>query len=324
LVIAWLLVISFPLFAQHKIAVGPDYPKDSLLTELGNPKGNRFEFEMPLSESKIFRGDDATLDISKPVRKSRKIYVYVPAAYKNGTKARLMITLDGPAHFDELCNTLDNLTTSENPDLRNPPFVIVAVQNGGDNAKGSQRGLEYDTMSDRFARFVNDEVLQAVLSNGQLKEVYPEIAFSDNPNDKAVMGCSSGGAAAFTMAWFRPDLFRRVISYSGTFVDQQDDDAPEEKDFPLGAAEYHSGLKLIESNEKKPLRFFLQVSENDLGADNLSNPSRNWVIANQQMHDALLEKGYQTRFVISKQSGHCDEKVFNYTIVKALNWIWEK
>ena len=140
------------------------------------------------------------------------------------------------------------------------------MENGGNDGKGSERGLEYDTMSDRFARFINDEVLPAVLSNKEIKAAYPKIAFTDDPWGKAAMGCSSGGAAALTMGWFRPDLFRRLITYSGTFVDQQDDDAPEEAKYPLGAWEYHSSMKLIESSEKKPLRIFTHVSENDLRA----------------------------------------------------------
>ena len=76
-------------------------------------------------------------------------------------------------------------------------------------------------MSDRFARFINDEVLPAVLNHAEVKAAYPKVAFTDDPWEKAVMGCSSGGAAALTMGWFRPDLFRRLITYSGTFVDQQ-------------------------------------------------------------------------------------------------------
>jgi len=69
----------------------------------------------------------------------------------------------------------------------------------------SQRGLEYDTMSDRLAQFINDEVLPAVLNNAEIKAAYPGIAFTDNPWGKATMGWSSGGAAALTMGWFRPD-----------------------------------------------------------------------------------------------------------------------
>jgi len=169
LVVVLLLIFSRVLFAQYEIVVGPDYQKDSLLTDLNNPKGNRFEFEMSLSESKIFRGDDATLDNTKQVHKSRKIFVYVPAKYIDGTKAPILVTLDGPSHFDEICNALDNLTVSSREDQKIPPFILISVQNGGDNAKGSQRGLEYDTMSDRFARFINDEVLPAVLKNNLIK-----------------------------------------------------------------------------------------------------------------------------------------------------------
>ena len=208
--------------------VGPDYKIDPDLTDLGNPKGKRLEFAMPLAESKIFRGDDATLDREKkPVRTERKISVYVPAAYKDGTKAPILVTHDGPSNLDLVCNALDNLTISKNPDRQLPAFIAIGVENGGNDSKNSERGLEYDTMSDRFARFINDEVLPAVLNDPDIKAAYPDIAITENPWGRATMGCSSGGAAALTMGWFRPDLFRRLITYSGTFVDQQDDDAAE-------------------------------------------------------------------------------------------------
>lgn len=320
-------VFALPVFcnvlsAQEKILVGPNYQVDSLLTDLGHPKGNRFEFEMPLTESKIYHGDDATLDPGKPVRISRKIFVYVPAAYINGTKAPILVTLDGPAHFDEICNALDNLTIHNRTEKKIPAFILISVQNGGDDAKGSQRGLEYDTMSDRFARFINNEVLPAVLNNNKIKNSYPQIALSDDPHDKAVMGCSSGGAAAFTMAWFRLDLFRRVISYSGTFVDQQDDDAFEETIYRLGAWEYHSGMKLIGNINKKPLRIFIHVSENDLRSDAPPETHHNWVLANERMVNALASKGYDYQFLYSLNSGHCDSKVFEHTLAETLLWIW--
>ena len=79
------------------------------------------------------------------------------------------------------------------------------------------------------------------------------------------------------MGWARPDLFRRIIAYSGTFVDQQDDDAPEEAKYPLGAWEYHSGMKLIETAALKPLRIFTHCSENDLGAKAPEETHHNWV-----------------------------------------------
>lgn len=194
---------------------------------------------------------------------------------------------------------------------------------GGDDSKGSERGLEYDTMSDRFARFINDEVLPAVLSNPEVKAAYPNIAFTADPWGKAVMGCSSGGAAALTMGWFRPDLFRRLITYSGTFVDQQDDDAAEEAAYPLGAWEYHSGLELIESSERKPLRIFTHVSEFDLRYDDAEETYHNWVMANNRTAAALKTKGYDYRYVFSKETKHCDSKVFEHTLANTLVWMWK-
>jgi enterochelin esterase-like enzyme len=304
------------------VVIGPDYAIDPDLTDRGNPKGKSFEFSMRLAESKIFRGDDPTLDARKPVREERKIFVYVPAAYKDGEEAPILVMHDGPSNLNLVQNALDNLTISTDPDRKLPAFIAIAVQNGGDDSKGSQRGLEYDTMSDRLARFINDEVLPAVLSNAEIRAAYPNIAFTKNPWGKAVMGCSSGGAAALSMGWFRPDLFRRLITYSGTFVDQQDDDAPEEAAFPLGAWEYHSGMKLIENSEKKPLRIFTHVAENDLRADDPEETYHNWVMANERTAAALAAKGYDYRYVFSRATRHCDRKVFEATLADTLVWMW--
>ena len=301
--------------------VGPDYTIDPDLTDKGNPKGKNFEFSMPLADSKIFRGDDSTLNPRKPVRTERKIFVYVPAAYEDGTKAPILVTHDGPSRLDLVRNAVDNLSISKDPNRKLPAFITIAVENGGNDSKGSQRGLEYDTMSDRFARFINDEVLPAVLNNDEIKAAYPNIAFTENPWGKATMGCSSGGAAALTMGWFRPDLFRRIITYSGTFVDQQDDDAAEEATYPLGAWEYHSSMKLIENSEKKPLRIFTHVSERDNGAARTEG-YHNWVKANKRTADALKAKGYNYRYVFSRDTGHCDRRVFEKTLADTLVWTW--
>ncbi len=304
------------------IVIGPDYTTDPDLTDRGNPKGRFFQFAMPLADSKIFRGTDSTLDSQKPVRKERKIFVYVPAAYKDGTKAPILVMHDGPSNLNEVRNALDNLTISTNPDRKLPAFIAIAVENGGDDSKGSQRGLEYDTLSDRLARFVNDEVLPAVLNNAEIKAAFPGIAFIENPWGRATMGCSSGGAAALTMGWFRPELFRRLITYSGTFVDQQDDDAAEEIAFPLGAWEYHSSLKLIENSEKKPLRIFTHVAENDNRAKDAEETYHNWVMANERTAAALKAKGYDYRYVYSRATNHCDGKVFQQTLADTLVWTW--
>jgi len=304
------------------VVIGPDYEIAPDLKDQGNAKGQYFEFSLRLADSKIFRGDDTTLDSRKPVRVERKIFVYVPAAYKDGTKAPILITLDGPGRLNLVRNALDNLTTSTDPRRKLPAFIAIGVENGGNDGKGSERGLEYDTMSDRFARFIDGEVLPAVLSNAEVKAAYPNIAFTANPWGRGVMGCSSGGAAALTMGWFRPDLFRRLITYSGTFVDQQDDDAPEEKQYPLGAWEYHSSMKLIETSEKKPLRIFVHVSENDNRAKDPEETYHNWVMANERTAAALKAKGYDYRFVFSRATRHCDPKVFDQTLADTLVWMW--
>ena len=303
--------------------VGPDYKIDPDLTDKGAPKGKTFTFSMALADSKIFRGDDKTLDTAKkPVKKERKITVYVPAAYKDGAKAPLLIIHDGPGQLSLVKNALDNLTISKDPKRTLPAFVAIAVENGGNDGKKSERGLEYDTMSDRLARFIHDEVLPAVLKSAEIKAAYPHFALTENPWGRGVIGCSSGGAAALTMAWFRPDWFRRVIAYSGTFVDQQDDDAPEEAKYPLGAWEYHSGMKLIETTELKPLRIFTHVSEKDIRPNDAEETHHNWVMAGQRTEAALKAKGYHHRFVFSEATGHCDKRVFEQTLADTLVWLW--
>lgn len=311
------------LVGDGNFEIGPNYTTDPDLTDQGNPKGKSFEFEMPLADSKIFRGDDATLDPNKKVRTARKIFVYVPAAYEDGTKAPVLVIHDGPGPLALVRNALDNLTISEDPDRRLPAFIAVAVENGGDDSYGSERGLEYDTMSDRLARFIHDEVLPAVVKNPEVLAAYPSISLTDDPDGRAVMGCSSGGAAALTMGWFRPDLFRRLITYSGTFVDQQDDDAAEEADYPLGAWEYHSGKKLIENSDKKPLRIFTHVAENDLRNQDPAESYHNWVMANRRTAAVLASKGYDYRFVFSRDTRHCDQKVFQQTLADTLVWAWQ-
>jgi enterochelin esterase-like enzyme len=306
-----------------KFTIGPAYQIDPDLTDRGNPKGKSFELSMRLADSKIFRGDDSTLEPEKKtVRKERKIFVYIPAAYHDGVKAPILIIHDGPGQLKLAGHALDNLTISKDPKRKLPAFIAIAVENGGNDGKNSERGLEYDTMSDREARFIHDEVLPAVLSNAQIKAAFPKLAFTENPWGRAVIGCSSGGAAALSMGWFRSDWFRRVIAYSGTFVDQQDDDAPEEAKYPLGAWEYHSGMKLIENSPKKPLRIFTHVSENDLRPKDPEETHHNWVMAGERTAAALEAKGYHHRFVFSLGTSHCDRRVFEQTLADTLVWIW--
>lgn len=306
---------------------GPSYKVDPALTDKGTPdkapQGQAFLLSLPWTSSKIFRGNDPTLDLAKkPLRKDRKVYVYIPAAYKDGNKAPFLIILDGPAQIGMVHDALDNSTNAKDPEHRLPAFIAIAVQSGGSDGPKSERSLEYDTLSDRFARFVNDDVLPAVLNHREIKAAYPHLAFTENPWGRAVMGCDSGGAAALTMAWFRPDLFRRVIAYSGSFVAQQDETSPEHAKYPLGAWEYHSHMKLIENSAPKPLRIFTQVSENDLGSNDPEETHHNWVLAGKRIAAALEAKGYHHRFLFSLGAGHCDHHVFQQSLANTLVWLW--
>lgn len=302
--------------------LGPNYTTQPDLTDRGAPKGRSFQFSMTLADSEIFDGTDATLDDNKPINTRRTISVYVPAQYQDGTPAPVLVIQDGPGELDLVKNALDNLTIAEDPARRIPAFIAVAVQNGGSDAKGSQRGLEYDTMSDRYARFIHLEVLPAVEADAAISAEYPGLTFTTDPQGRAAIGCSSGGAAALSMGWFRPDLFSRIITYSGTFVDQQDDDAAEEAMYPLGAWEYHSGQELIANSEKKALRIFLNVNENDLGANDPESTHHNWVMANERTAAALAAKGYHYRYVFGRGTGHCDSRVRSATLADALIWVW--
>jgi enterochelin esterase-like enzyme len=277
---------------------------------------------MDSTKSMIFDGTDKTLDRSKQRSLTRQITVYVPAKYVDGTPAPILVIQDGPGPIDQIAFALDNMTTATDPARKIPPFIAIGVQNGGSDSFGSERGLEYDTLSDRYARFIDLEVLPAILANSQIKAAYPHLAFTTDPEGRAAYGCSSGAAAAFTMAWFAPDRYRRVLSYSGTLVAQQNSGQPESTLYPLGAWEYHSSKQLIANSPVKPLRIFLNVNENDLGAGDAEGTHHNWVMANQRTTAALAAKGYHRRFVLAKGLGHCDGRAVQSTLADALAWLW--
>jgi enterochelin esterase-like enzyme len=279
---------------------------------------------MRIADSMIFDGTDATLDAGK-VGTTRAISVDVPAAYQDGDPAPVLVIQDGPGSLDQVSRALDNLTISADPARTLPPFIAVAVQNGGSDGPGSERGLEYDTMSDRYARFIELEVLPAVASNAEIRAAYPNVRFTRDPSGRGTLGCSSGGEVALTMAWFRPDLFSRVIAYSATLVAIQDPDAPEAATYPLGAWEYHSSLELIANDttmKEKQIRVFLNVNQNDLGVNDPESTHRNWVMANQRTAAALKAKGYHYRYVFGESASHCDGGVINGTLADALVWVW--
>lgn len=306
-----------------KLTIGPTYAKDPDLEDRGNPPGKSFQFSLS-HQGTLFEGTDPTL--TKAVTNAnweRNINVYVPAKYRDGDEAPILVIQEG--QLPNVSRALDNLTLAVDPMKRLPAFIAIAVSNGsqrdGSDGKGSERGLEYDTLSDRYTQFIDTQVLPAVLAHQPLKQAFPKIKFTSDPFGRATMGCSSGGAAALTMGWFG-GTFSRIITYSGTFVTQQNETQPEAQLYPKGAWEYHSAGELIANSARKPLRVFIHASENDVGSAEPPDGGRNWVVANERTHDDLAAKGYHHRFVYSLASGHCDGKVFDATLAQTLSWVW--
>ena len=285
------------------------------------PHGTVHTFTMSSADSKLYPGiardsgtfgtpdpkDPASLIVrtSRPHPYTRRVGVYVPAQYVAGTEAPFIVGADG---IDQLLFTaLDNLIAEK----RVPPMIAISIGNGSGDAQGSERGLEYDTMSGRYAEFVETEVLPLV-------EKQYGVRLTRDPDARATMGCSSGAAAALTMAWYRPDLYHRVLSYSGTFVNQQ---WPHSAETPGGAWEYHT--RLIPSSPAKPIRIWLQVGDRDLYNPNVMRDGmHDWVVANERMARALAEKGYHDQFVFARNAGHCDRATKLQTLPEALEWVW--
>ena len=177
--------------------------------------------------------------------------------------------------------------------------------------QGSERGLEYDTVSGVYTSFIETEVLPRIT-----KEY--GVVFTKDPEGRATMGGSSGAACAFTMAWFHPELYRRVLSYSGTYVNQQ---SPQSPTSPRGAWEYHATY--IPHSPPKPIRIWMHVSERDNRNSDAEETWRNWVLANERMAAALKAKGYKYQYVYSRDSGHVDRAVVAQTLPGALEWLWK-
>jgi enterochelin esterase-like enzyme len=294
--------------------IGPTYTISPDLMTQNVPHGRSFTFTMSSTTSAIYTGLDPTLLAANQHSFTRQVRVYVPMQYVDGTAAPFMVVQDG--FLADISTALDNLIANG----RLPPIVAVFVANGGGDSIGSERGLEYDTMSGTYARFIDTEVLPAVASNAQLKAAYPNFKLTTDPNGRAAYGCSSGGAAAMTMGWFAPNDYRRLITYSGTFVDQQNPIAPEQAQYPVGAWGYASGL--IANSPLQPLRVFLQVGEMDNGYTMPESSLHNWLLANQRVAAALKAKGYHYRFIYALGATHCDARPRQQTLPDTLQWMW--
>ena len=282
--------------------VGPMYaPAPEQTPKDGVPKGRVESFTLNAADSRFYPG--AGLRGATP---TRKVTVYIPSQYVPGTPAPLILSADAyGARNNQLPNILDNMIA----DHRMPVIIAVMIANGGGDGGGSERGLEYDTVSGKNAEFIEAEILPKV-------EKDYGVALTKDPNGRMTLGGSSGGSAAFTMAWFHPELYHRVLTYSGTYVNQHPD-----ADYPHGAWEYHEHL--IPRSPAKPLRVWMEVGQNDNGASTASASFHNWLIANIRMAEVLKAKGYHYQLIYAKGAGHTDGRAIAQTYPQALEWVWK-
>jgi iron(III)-enterobactin esterase len=197
------------------------------------------------------------------------------------------------------------------PEHKVPVMIAISIANGGGDAQGSERGLEYDTMSGRYAEFVENEVLPRVEAEAHVK-------LTHDPDGRAATGGSSGAACALIMAWYHPGLYHRVLSYSGTFINQQ---WPWNAATPHGAWAFHEGL--IPKSPRKPIRIWMEVGDRDLYNPNVMRDGmHDWVLANERMARVLAAKGYHYQFVFARNAGHVDHATKLQTLPEALEYVW--
>ncbi len=312
-----------PADADGNFILGPTHGRAADMTvQPGVPQGTVYEFTMSSTDSKLYpaiardTGTFGTPDPADPARLlvptshpapyTRHVAVYVPKQYLQGTAAPFIIGADGPDR--DLFLALDNLIAQH----RVPAMIAISIGNGGGDAQGSERGLEYDTMSPRYAEFVETEVLPRV-------EAQYHVRLTRDPDGRATMGGSSGGSCALIMAWYHPELYHRVLTYSGTYVNQQWPPDPKTRH---GAWEFHEHL--IPNTPTKPIRIWMEVGDRDLLNPNIMRDGmHDWVVANEQMAKALTAKGYHYQFVFARNAGHTDHAVKLQTLPEALEYLWQ-
>ena len=303
--------------------IGPTHNPAPEMTEQENvPQGTIYQFTMDSKDSKIYPGiarepgTFGTVDSTNPARLivttshpapyTRHVEVYVPKQYVAGTLAPFIVGADGPDHM--LFTALNNLVAEH----KVPVMIAISIGNGSGDAQGSERGLEYDAMSGLYAEFVEKEVLPLVESKCNVK-------LTKDPEGRATMGGSSGGSCALIMAWYHPEWYHRVLTYSGTFINQQ---WPYNPATPHGAWEFHEHL--VPGSAAKPIRIWMEVGDRDLYNPNVMRDNmHDWVVANENMARVLADKGYDYQFIFARNAGHVDHKVKQQTLPEALEWLWK-
>lgn len=276
----FLVLISAVLLSAEEYTLGPDSQPQTNV-----PKGTVTKYSW--TTSKIYPGT------------TRDYWIYVPAQYKAEKPACVMVFQDGKGMVNDTGNfrvpiVFDNLIQKGDMPVTIGIFIDPGVmQASGQNQQSRyNRSYEYDALGDRYASFLIDEILP---------EVGKHYNLSKDPNDYAIAGSSSGGIAAFNVAWSRPDAFHRVISFIGSFANLR------------GGQDLST---LIRKTEPKPLRIFLQ----DGSADN-NIYAGNWYLGNQEIFSALQFAGYESTFTIGTE-GH-NGKHGGAILPDALRWLWK-
>jgi enterochelin esterase family protein len=285
--LAALLALGGLEAAEPRVEVKYAYGPDSFRHE-GVPRGHAREHLW--KNSQVFPGT------------IRRYWTYVPAQYDGSQPAALMVFQDGHAYIRERGEfrtpiVFDNLIHQG----AMPVTIGVFVDPGHKTAelpprpgwepKPENRSVEYDTLGGDYARFLLDEILP---------EVRKEFNITDDPEGHAIGGISSGGICAFTVAWQRPDQFRKVLSHVGSFTNIRGGDA-------------YPGI--IRKAEKKPLRVFLQD-----GANDLDNEHGNWPLGNKAMAAALAFRHYDYKFEYGEGAHNGNHG--GAILPDSLRWLW--
>lgn len=265
----------------------------------GVPAGRTIEFDW--ADSAIYPGT------------FRKFWVHLPAHYEPTQPAALLVFQDGwwnldPAGEVRAGIVLDNLI--HRGDI--PPMIGVFVDPGsmpdgagagggpggggsgtGDGLERRQRNVEYDAFDDRYANLLLNEIIP---------QVTERFSITDDPDQWGICGISSGGNCAFTVAWLRPDRFRRVLCCLSSFVQM-----PTGNPYP----------QLIRDTLGRPLRVFLQAGHRDI---NWNEPEDNWFASNLRIAAALAEAGYDFRLVLGDGGHHPNHP--GVLLPDALRWLW--
>jgi enterochelin esterase-like enzyme len=230
---------------------------------------------------------------------ARDYWLYVPAQYTASAPACLMVFQDGEAYVKEdgdfrVPIVFDNLIHA-----RQMPVTIGVFVNPGHKGKAApdgafsadNRSYEYDSLTEKYSRFVIEELIP---------EVGKSHALAQDPRSRAIGGLSSGGICAFTVAWQRPDQFHKVLSHCGSFTDIRGGHA-----YPFWIRQW----------AKRDIKVFLQSGENDL-----ETQFGNWWLANLEMASALKWRSYDHKFV-GGTGGH-DGKHGGAILPDSLRWLW--